>query len=226
MASERTAGRELILAKATRLFARQGYEGTSVQDVADAVGVTKQGVLHHYASKEELRRAVVDATLSHWNEALPRLLLAATAAGDRFDAVFGELWRFFAQDEDRARLFVRELLDRPEELKRLLRGPVRPWLEAVAGYIRAGREGGRHHGDLDPEAYVVTTLMAVISTVAARSVMGAALAGAGEAGEAGEDEAKRIEHEVRRMARSALFVGAQGPRDEGEKPRKTRGNKG
>jgi AcrR family transcriptional regulator len=204
MVSERATraagtGREVILAKATRLFAQRGYEATSVQEVAAEVGVTKQAILHHFPSKEELRRAVLEGLLGHWNETLPRLLQAATGSGDRFDAVFGELWRFFLENPDRARIFVREMLDRPEEMRKLLRGPVRPWLTMVASYIRAGCEAGRHHRDVDPEAYVVATLLMVISTAASRAVMGAALEG---------DEMGRLEREVCRAARSALFVGA------------------
>jgi AcrR family transcriptional regulator len=89
------------------------------------VGVTKPAVLHYFASKEQLRRAVLDAMLTHWRDTLPRLLLAATASEDRFDAVFGELHRFFAEDPNRGRLLVREALDRPAELRRVLRSTVR-----------------------------------------------------------------------------------------------------
>lgn len=217
---DRTAtGREAVLTAATRLFSQRGYEATSVQDIAADVGVTKQAVLHHFANKEELRRTVLDGLLGHWNETLPRLLLAATASGDRFDAVFGELWRFFTEEPDRARIFVREMLDRPEDLRKLLRGPVKPWLMMVASHIRVGCEAGRHHSDIDPEAYVVSTLLMVISTVAARSVMGAALDG---------DEMGRLEREVRRAARSSLFCGEEGLNKEhskGTQDGKVRGKK-
>src|SRR5580698_2846533 len=85
-----------IVEKATRLFAARGFEGTALQDIADAVGVSKPAVLHHFPSKEHVRQAVLEGILGHWNSTLPRLLLAATASADRFDAVFGELHRFFA----------------------------------------------------------------------------------------------------------------------------------
>src|SRR6516225_7467328 len=119
--------RAATIAAATRLFAAHGFEGTALQDIADAVGVTKPAVLHHFPSKEHVRQAVLDAILAHWNDTLPRLLFAATASHDRFDAVFGELHRFFAADPDRARVVMREVLDRPAEIRRLLRGAVRPW---------------------------------------------------------------------------------------------------
>ncbi|MDI1478457.1 helix-turn-helix domain-containing protein [Polyangium sp. y55x31] len=189
-----------IVAAATRLFAAQGFDATSLQAVADEVSLTKQAVLHHFPSKEHLRQAVLDAILAHWNDTLPRLLLAAAASEDRFEAVFGELSAFFAADPDRARVVLREALDRPAEMRKLLRGPVRPWLEAVAGYIRSGQAAGKHHADVDPEAYVVHVMLFVISAVATASVMQGAL----------DDDARaRSDRELARIARASLFSPAR-----------------
>jgi AcrR family transcriptional regulator len=49
---------EGILDRAAALFARRGFAKTSVQDIADAVGLSKAGLLHHFPSKELLHRAV------------------------------------------------------------------------------------------------------------------------------------------------------------------------
>jgi AcrR family transcriptional regulator len=195
--------RDRSVAAATRLFAAQGFEATSIQAVADEVGVTKQAVLHHFASKELLRHAVLDAILAHWKEALPRLLMAAaTGAGEphrsrseaRFDAVFGELHRFFAEDHHRALVVLREALDRPADMRKLLRGPVKPWLSAISDYVRAGQKAGTHHADLDPEAYVVHVLQLVIAASASAPVFTALL-----------DSRARYDGELARIARSSLF---------------------
>ena len=50
---------EGILDRAAALFARRGFAKTSVQDVADAVGLSKTGLLHHYPSKDALHEAVL-----------------------------------------------------------------------------------------------------------------------------------------------------------------------
>jgi AcrR family transcriptional regulator len=50
---------EGILDRAAALFARRGYAKTSVQDVADAVGLSKAGLLHHFPSKDALHAAVL-----------------------------------------------------------------------------------------------------------------------------------------------------------------------
>jgi TetR/AcrR family transcriptional regulator len=195
--------RSAILAAATRLFAARGFDGTAIQDVASAVGVSKPAVLHHFPSKDALRAAVLEAMLAHWKETLPRLLLAATASEDRFQAVLGELRRFFAEDPDRARIVLREVLDRPDEMRRVLRSAVRPWLEAVARYIRAGQGSGRHHEGVDAEAYVVHVLELVIATAAAGDVTSAVLEG---------DRRGRYDREIVRIARTSLFtMGAPPP---------------
>lgn len=51
---------EGILDRAAALFARHGFEQTSLKAVADAVGLSKAGLLHHFPSKE----ALYDATLA------------------------------------------------------------------------------------------------------------------------------------------------------------------
>jgi AcrR family transcriptional regulator len=47
-----------ILDRAAALFARYGFDQTSVQAVADAIGLSKAGLLHHFPTKEALREAV------------------------------------------------------------------------------------------------------------------------------------------------------------------------
>ena len=205
--------RAAVLAAATRLFAARGFDGTAVQDVASEVGVSKPAVLHHFPSKEALRLAVLEAMLAHWKERLPQLLLAATAGGERFEAVYGELYRFFADEPDRARLVMRELLDRPAQMRRLLKGSVRPWLWAIVGYIHEGQAHGRHQADADAEAYVVQVLLLVIAAVATGEVIEPLLEHDGKARQA---------RELARLTRSALFSPRSPPVSHGELLRRQR----
>ncbi|UOY02398.1 TetR/AcrR family transcriptional regulator [Blastococcus sp. PRF04-17] len=55
---------ESILDSAAALFARRGFAKTSVQDVADAVGLSKAGLLHHFPSKDALWGAVLEQVRS------------------------------------------------------------------------------------------------------------------------------------------------------------------
>lgn len=199
-----SAVRRRCIHAATRLFAARGFDGTSVQAIADELGVTKQAVLHHFASKEALREAVLAAMLDHWRDTLPRLLVAASASDERFEALFGELHRFFMADPDRARLLVRELLDRPDAIRRLLRQTVRPWLGAVAAYIRDGQARGLHYAEVDPEAYLIHILSLVLTAAAGAATSAVALA-------PGAEGRARFHAELSRIARTSLFRPAPAP---------------
>jgi len=193
--------RSKILTHATRLFAAHGFDGTALQDVADAVGVAKPSLLHHFPSKEALREAVLQQMLAHWTELLPRILMAATAAEGRFEALTEALVSFFLEDPDRARLIVREALDRPKETRDTLTRQVRPWMAAVASYIRKGQEHGEHFADVDAEAYVVCVMQLVITAVASERTLGA-LVSEGKPAET----RSRIIREMLRIAKASLFV--------------------
>ena len=53
------ARREEILDAAIELFAERGYRGSGILELAERVGITHAGVLHHFGTKENLLRAVV-----------------------------------------------------------------------------------------------------------------------------------------------------------------------
>ena len=196
-AAKKSSVREQVIAEATRLFAASGFDATPLQDIADAVGITKQAVLHHFPSKEHVRRGVLDSILAHWRDELPRLLLAATASDERFDSVFDEVYRFFAKSPERARFIVREALDRPAEARAMLRA-IAPILRGIAGYIRAGSAERGGDDDIDPDAYVLHVMQMVIGAAAVAEATTAML-GSDADGQA------RYDHELARIAKSSLF---------------------
>ncbi len=53
------AKREEILTTALDVIARNGYRGTSVRELADAVGLSQAGLLHYFSSKEELFQEIL-----------------------------------------------------------------------------------------------------------------------------------------------------------------------
>jgi len=192
--------RERILQEATRLMAERGYEGTSLAQVADAVGIKKPSVLYHFKTKDDLRKAVLEALLSRWAEVLPRLLMASTKTGlAKFEAVVAELVGFFAEDPDRARLLVRELLDRPDEMQAVLHEHVQPWIAVVAGFIASGQKSGQIREDVDPEAFVTHVVSMALFSLAASTGAGPLVAGEG-------GPIERTTEELFRMTRTSLFT--------------------
>jgi TetR/AcrR family transcriptional regulator len=195
-ARPRSDARDRILTAATRLFAQRGYNATSVQSVATEVGIRAPSLLYHFPSKELLRDAVLEALLARWKDIVPKVLLAATSGRDRFDGVIGEVVAFFDEEPMRARLLLRESLDRPEQVQALITEHLAPWMSLLTEFIKLGQSEGRIHADLDPEAYVSEVVLLILSHFALGGIASAALT---------EDLEERRHSELRRLCNAALY---------------------
>lgn len=190
--------RSRILEAATRLFAGRGMDGVSLQEIAEAVGIRKASLLYHFPTKEELHRSVLGELLSRWNEALPRLLRAA-AGDDRFDAILDETVAFFLADPDRARLLLREVLDRPRDMRRLLVTHASSWMGLIADSIRKAQSAGAVRPDVDPEAWVLQVIHLVVGSVSTWSATGVLM------GARADRPPARVIRELVRVARTSLM---------------------
>lgn len=195
--------RAKILEEATRLFAAQGVDGTAIQQIADAVGVAKPSLLYHFPSKDALHRSVLEHLLSRWSEIVPHLL-RAVAREDRFDAIIDATIEFFSADPDRARLLLREALDRPVEMREILMANAAPWLTLIAESIEKAKAAGRMRADVDAEAYVVQVIHLVIGTFTTGITLQPLLGGNGGKRRGAAVDARLI-RELKRIARCAVI---------------------
>jgi AcrR family transcriptional regulator len=62
--------RREILELSAKLICKKGYDGTGVQDIAEACGLTKAGLYHHIGSKEGLLAAIMDYGMDLFEEAV------------------------------------------------------------------------------------------------------------------------------------------------------------
>ena len=70
--------RERILEISAELFSEQGYDGTSLRQIADRMGFTKAALYYHFQSKEEIIRALVAPIMEVQSELHVRLAEART----------------------------------------------------------------------------------------------------------------------------------------------------
>ena len=140
------SARGKLLQTAAHLFRNKGFERTTVRDLASAVGIQSGSLFHHFKSKDDILRAVMEETI-RYNTALMRAALAeAGGVRERVLALIrcelqsimggsGEAmavlvyeWRSLSQEGQRQVLALRDIY---EDL----------WLEVLgqakdAGYIR------------------------------------------------------------------------------------------
>lgn len=93
--------RERILDEALSSFGAKGYEATSLDALAAALGVTKQAILYHFASKEQLLEAVIDRSAAELAATLEDALAAVAVAGgggwERIESIVRSVFRLAAR---------------------------------------------------------------------------------------------------------------------------------
>jgi TetR/AcrR family transcriptional regulator len=156
--------RKRARAAAVRQFAQHGFEGTSVQAVADELSVSKQALLYHFASKEGLRQAVLEEMVSTWRSVLPRLLSALTSQDAGFRPALDELVEFSRAEPAYARFLMQELL-RARRSRHPVLDDVGPWLTVAADLIRRAQREGKVDAAVDPEAWLINTGTLVLATL-------------------------------------------------------------
>ena len=146
--SRRTgAARERLVAAATELFARHGVSGTSLQMIADELGVTKAAVYHQFRSKEDIVWAVVAPAL----DTLTALVEAAEARRSRAERAETLLAGLVDLVVDHRRLAV--MLQADPAVLRLLRG--HPTLRSLEERVTRALVGP----DPDDEALVCAAMV-------------------------------------------------------------------
>lgn len=118
---ERTAQR--ILQEAEILFAEQGYNNTSLRDVAKRVGIQVPGLYKYFPSKEALYEKVLEDSLSPIEEALK--VAMNTSDQSQLATLPSTMTDIFREQPRTARLFLQALLSEEEGVGKQM---VRKWL--------------------------------------------------------------------------------------------------
>ncbi|CAG0980181.1 Biofilm operon icaADBC HTH-type negative transcriptional regulator IcaR [Burkholderiales bacterium] len=112
--------REEILELAIPLFAKAGYDGISMRDIAAAVGVTPAALYHHFSDKEQLYLDAVGYAFEEKVGPLKTLLDGGGNPWERIEAFITRLANLLAAERDFLRLMQWVLLDSDERRQRSL----------------------------------------------------------------------------------------------------------
>jgi AcrR family transcriptional regulator len=131
--------RDQILRVASRLFARQGFQGTTTKEVAHRAGVTEALIFRHFASKEELYWAVIQSKIKGATSPRERMRQALASAGSDAEVlarVASEILERRAKDQTLSRLLLYTALENHRLSHRFFRTYAAGHYEVLAEYIR------------------------------------------------------------------------------------------
>jgi AcrR family transcriptional regulator len=151
--------RSELAREAARLFAERGYHGTSIGELAKAMGVQKGSLYAHIASKQDLLFETMQdgarafhAGLDAIDERLP--------ATDKIRLALRAHLRVVAEQLDVATVFVREWRYLEGERREEILGERRRYEERFRALFREGRELGELRTDLDEATAALLALSA------------------------------------------------------------------
>lgn len=209
-ATAKQAPRDKILDCAEQLFARRGFAGIGLAEVAESVGLGKSSLFHHFHSKAQLYAAVMARILARLEQPLIRALAAGGTPAERLDRWLDALIDELARHPTYARLMLRSLFeddelagDLPEEQEANL--IIRRLAAAVSGLLREGMTAGAFRPASVP--HMLQTLIGVTVYHFASGEFGEEMLGRPLFS---VSEVRRRKHEVKALVRGGLLATADG----------------
>lgn len=141
------SARDKILDAAEALFARRGYAAVGMSEIAEAVGLSKSSLFHHFPTKAQLYAATADRILRAMEATLTTALAAGGTPVERLDRWVDTIVDLFGAHDTYARLLLRSLFEDDElsgafEEERAVNATLRRIIGAVTHLLREGMGTG------------------------------------------------------------------------------------
>jgi AcrR family transcriptional regulator len=143
-----------LLAEATRLFARQGFDRTSVQEIVEAAGVTKGAMYHYFGSKDDLLHEIYGRVLREQTDRLEKIATSEAPTAERLAAAAADVVVSTIENLDDVRIFYDSLNHLTPAKQRAVRAERRRYHERFRGIVEEGQRAGAFRTDVPADLVV------------------------------------------------------------------------
>ena len=137
-----TQKRELILDAALDVFSAHGFRGATIDQIAEAAGMSKPNLLYYFKSKEDIHTTLIQRLLETWLAPLREL----DDVGDPLTELRGYIRRKLEMARDyprESRLFANEILQGAPRIMPMLEGELKSLVDEKAEIIKSWMRAGR-----------------------------------------------------------------------------------
>lgn len=147
-----------ILQVAVQLFSQRGFGGTTTREIAQAAGVSEAIIFRHFATKQELYKAILDYQMCLGGETNKLCELAESFEQKDDYAIFNRLARRALENHQQGEQFMRLLffsaLEGHELSQMFFNGFVAEMYEALGSYIKERQVEGAFRKDVESRIVV------------------------------------------------------------------------
>ncbi|MBO8142734.1 MAG: TetR/AcrR family transcriptional regulator [Firmicutes bacterium] len=131
-----------VLKTALRLFRHKGYHATSMQDIADAVGLKKPSLYHYVKSKQDLLLPAYRHVVSRYTERLEAIASGPGSAQEKLGRAIASHVQVIIEHADMFAVYLSELRSLPASHRQAVRQASREYRLRLESIIRQGIETG------------------------------------------------------------------------------------
>lgn len=186
----------MILRAAEHVFARAGFAGATMAEIAVRAGVPKSNLHYYFRTKQALYRAVLAHTLQLWLSETD-IIRAELPPQVALEQYIRAKMRLSASHPDASRVFANELLHGAPEIGEILRHALRELVSRKAAVVRQWIDSGQM-APVDPQ-HLFFTIWAATQTYADFEAQVCAVLGVSQLGR--QDYAQATEHLVALLLR-------------------------
>ena len=159
----RAETRQRLMEAALGVFARNGYERATVDEIVREAGFSKGAFYVHFDAKEDIFWAMLEERLTHQQEAFREALDINVPVAQNLQTILRSLFALSQDDPLWSALFMEFVAHaaRNGKVRDKLAGMYRGWRAFAVEVLSAGREAGLVRKDLDPE-FLASVIIAVI----------------------------------------------------------------
>jgi AcrR family transcriptional regulator len=152
--SARRDVRTRLLQAATKLFAEQGFEGTSVQSIVERAGVTKGALYHYFDSKDDLLHEIYARVLRMQTEHLLQIAESDLPLAERVRQAAADVVETSVANLDDTVIFFRSMHLLGAGRRAQVRAERRRYHESFRALVQQGQDSGEFRADVPAELVV------------------------------------------------------------------------
>jgi AcrR family transcriptional regulator len=143
------ANLEEIIAAAAKVFQTKGYHAATVQDIADAVGILKGSLYHHFKSKEDLLYLIVKEPIARLYERMTDIAGSDLPASEKLRRAIRTQLEAFDQHHPHLFVYLRERDEMKRRFREQFKLSPKQYERCWQQILREGMKSGEFRPDLD-----------------------------------------------------------------------------